>query len=141
MVRLNIANSGSEHANDSSRKSVHSYGRRKVIKKPQRPKLWQNKQMSMLSRVDTADHWWFAYPFSLVAQTSIKREIFDAECTLAEIVEDVLEFLNPDEGDAAPRGSIIRAQELYQKTLHLKHSLPERLRAEDAVHPAAILLQ
>ncbi|XPS79748.1 hypothetical protein M3J09_011720 [Ascochyta lentis] len=121
-------------------KSVHSYGRRKNIKKPERPKMWQNKQESLLSREDTSDYWWFAYPLSLTAQVSMKREIYDAECDLVEIVDELMNYLDPQEGHTALREIPAKAHEFYRRVTELKFSLPERLRLEDAMHPAAITL-
>jgi hypothetical protein len=78
---------------------------------------------------------------SVVPQKSLKREIFDAECELAEITEQVLEFLIPLEDGVAPRRNVKRAMELYTEIIEWKFSLPERLKAENAVLPAAIVLQ
>ncbi|KAH6613171.1 hypothetical protein C7974DRAFT_380888 [Boeremia exigua] len=129
------------HAHKTLQKSIHSYCRHKQIRKPRIPKLWQDKQTSLYPSRNTADYWWFAYPLSLNAQESMKVEIFNAECSLAEIVEEILDFLDPCKGEALPHENTTRARDLYQRVLDLKYSLPERLRAEDAVHPAAILLQ
>lgn len=71
----------------------------------------------------------------------MKREIFDAECSLAEIVEEILEFQNTCKGQATSHENLIRAQGLYQRVIDLRYSLPVRLRPEDAIHPSAILLQ
>jgi hypothetical protein len=79
---------------------VHIFGRRKRIKKPNRPKLWQNEHTSLLSREDTPDHWWFEYPLDLTAQKSMERGIFDAERSFTEIIEEVLEFLDPLERES-----------------------------------------
>jgi hypothetical protein len=113
----------------------------KGLKKPSRPKLWQNKQTSLLSHEDTPDHWCFAYPLGLTAEESMKREIIDAECSLAEIIEEILEFSAHLEGETPAVDSYPKAVELYSKIIHLKFSLPERLRAEDALHATAIILQ
>jgi hypothetical protein len=105
------------------------------------PKLWQDKETPLYLSEETADYWWSAYPLSFIAQESMKVETFDAECSLVEIVEEILEFLDPYEGEASPHENITRARDLYQRVLNLKYSLPERLRAEDALHPATILMQ
>lgn len=130
-----------KNANHVLRKQQYSLGRRKLIKKPNRPKLWLDEESSPLSKEETADHWWFAYPLSLTPQKSLKREIFASECELTEIIEDVLDFLDPRNGAPAPNENPQRALELYNKLIDWKFSLPDRLREENAVHPAAKLLQ
>jgi hypothetical protein len=120
---------------------MHGLCRRLVIKKPNRSKTWHDEATSPLCKKDSPDYWWFPYPVSVVPQKSLKREIFAAECNLAEITEQVLEFLIPLEDGVAPRRNIERAIELYVKIVEWKFSLPERLKVENAVLPAAIVLQ
>ncbi|EXL66291.1 hypothetical protein FOPG_17530 [Fusarium oxysporum f. sp. conglutinans race 2 54008] len=119
---------------------MHGLCRRLVIKKPNRSKTWHDEATSPLCKKDNPDYWWFPYPVSVVPQKSLKREIFAAECNLAEITEQVLEFLIPLEDGVAPRRNIERAIELYVKIVEWKFSLPERLKVENAVLPAAIVL-
>ncbi|KAH7186819.1 hypothetical protein DER44DRAFT_845204 [Fusarium oxysporum] len=107
-------------------KLMHGLCRRLVIKKPNRSKTWHDEATSPLCKKDSPDYWWFPYPVSVVPQKSLKREIFAAECNLAEITEQVLEFLIPLEDGVAPRRNIGRALELYTKI--------------NAVLPAAIVL-
>ncbi|SPJ78507.1 related to pathway-specific regulatory protein nit-4 [Fusarium torulosum] len=121
-------------------KLMHGLCRRFIIKKPNRPKTWHDEATSSLCKKDSPDYWWFPYPMSVVPQKSLKREIFDAECELAEITEQVLEFLIPLEDGVAPRRNVKRAMELYTEIIEWKFSLPERLKAENAVLPAAIVL-
>ncbi|KAI8410956.1 hypothetical protein FOFC_07550 [Fusarium oxysporum] len=121
-------------------KLMHGLCRRLVIKKPNRSKTWHDEATSPLCKKDNPDYWWFPYPVSVVPQKSLKREIFAAECNLAEITEQVLEFLIPLEDGVAPRRNIERAIELYVKIVEWKFSLPERLKVENAVLPAAIVL-
>ncbi|EXK77642.1 hypothetical protein FOQG_17662 [Fusarium oxysporum f. sp. raphani 54005] len=121
-------------------KLMHGLCRRLVIKKPNRSKTWHDEATSPLCKKDSPDYWWFPYPVSVVPQKSLKREIFAAECNLAEITEQVLEFLIPLENGVAPRRNIERAMELYTKIVEWKFSLPERLKVENAVLPAAIEL-
>ena len=78
---------------------------------------------------------------SVVPQKALKREIFDAEYDLTEITEQVLEFLILPEEGRPPRRNTKRAMELYTRLSEWKFSLPEPLQAENAVLPAAILLQ
>ncbi|KAH7237907.1 hypothetical protein B0J15DRAFT_503142, partial [Fusarium solani] len=121
-------------------KPMHGLCRRLVIKKPNRLKSWNDETTSPLCKKDNPDYWWFPYPVSVVPQKSLKREIFEAECDLTEITEQVLEFLIPLEEGCLPRRNAQKALELYKKLTQWKFSLPERLRAENAVLPAAILL-
>lgn len=123
------------------RKQQYALGRPKSIRKPKSPKLWLDGHTSLLSREETADHWWFAYPLSLTPRKSLKREIFAAECEFTEILEEVLDFLNPVDGFPAPNEDPQKASRLYGKLVDWKFSLPDDLREENAVHPAAILLQ
>ncbi|KAM0541694.1 hypothetical protein ACHAO7_010361 [Fusarium culmorum] len=123
-------------------KLMHGLCRPFIIKKPNRPKTWHDEATSPLCKKDRPDYWWFPYPMSVVPQKSLKREFFfDAECELAEITEQVLEFLILLEDGAAPRCNVKRAMELYTEIIEWKFSLPERLKAENAVLPAAIALQ
>ncbi|KAL2139972.1 hypothetical protein VTI28DRAFT_4449 [Corynascus sepedonium] len=121
-------------------KQQYALGRPKSIRKPKSPKLWLDEHASLLSREETADHWWFAYPLSLTPRKSLKREIFAAECEFTEILEEVLDFLSPVDGFPAPNEDPQKASKLYGKLVDWKFSLPDELREENAVHPAAILL-
>ncbi|EXA30767.1 hypothetical protein FOVG_17870 [Fusarium oxysporum f. sp. pisi HDV247] len=121
-------------------KLMHGLCRRLSIKKPNRSKTWQDEATSPLCSKDNPDYWWFPYPVSVVPQKSMKREIFAAECNLAEITEQVLEFLISLEDGIAPRCNIERALELYTKIVKWKFSFPERLKVENVVLPAAIVL-
>ncbi|KAF4337567.1 nitrogen assimilation transcription factor nit-4 [Fusarium beomiforme] len=89
---------------------------------------------------ENPEYWWFPDPVSAVPQRSMKREIFEAECNFTEITEQVLQFLMPLEQGISPCQNSGRAAELYSKIMEWKFSLPEELRAENAVLPSAILL-
>ncbi|RFN51860.1 hypothetical protein FIE12Z_3821 [Fusarium flagelliforme] len=104
-------------------KLIHGLYRRLIIKKPNRPKTWYNKAASPLCKRDNPNYWWFPYPVSVVPQKSWKREIFAAECDLAELTEQVLKFLIPLEDSVAPRRNIKRAIELYTKIVNLTAEL------------------
>ncbi|KAH7118129.1 hypothetical protein B0J13DRAFT_590204 [Dactylonectria estremocensis] len=121
-------------------KPMHGLCRRLVIRKPKRQKTWRDEALTPLSNKDNPGYWWFPYPVSVVPQNGLKREIFGAECDLAEITEQVLDFLIPLEEGWPPRRNAHRALELYTELTRWKFSLPERLRAEDTVLPSAILL-
>lgn len=73
----------------------------------------------------------------------MKVEIREANVQLAEIAEQVLEYLYPlsDSSSEHPAANPSRAVELYDTLIRWKLTLPARLRLEDAVLPNAILLQ
>ncbi|PHH66131.1 hypothetical protein CDD81_194 [Ophiocordyceps australis] len=113
--------------------------RRKAIRKPEFAKLWL-LESCILSRQETPDYWWLAYPFRVLPQRSYKREIFAAECALTEIIEDILEFLIPLDHEESPRANPARAMDLYKRLVDWKLSLPDCIRVESTDVPAAILL-
>jgi hypothetical protein len=76
-----------------------------------------------------------------VPQKSLKREIFATEYNLTEITEQVLKFLILLEDGIAPRRNIERALELYIKIIKWKFSVPKRLKVENTVLLAGIVLQ
>ncbi|KAJ4247770.1 hypothetical protein NW762_012979 [Fusarium torreyae] len=121
-------------------KPMHGLCRRLVIERPRRAKTWQDESNSQLNRKENPEYWWFPYPVSVMPQRSFKREIFDAECIFTEITEQILEFLIPLEQGYSPAMNAKRGLELYSKIMEFKFSLPENLKAENAVVPAAILL-
>ncbi|KAM0355222.1 hypothetical protein ACHAPU_001088 [Fusarium lateritium] len=120
-------------------KPMHGLCRRLVIKRPTRAKTWQ-EDSSPVNRRENPEYWWFPYPVSIAPQRSLKREILEAECNFTEITERVLEFLIPIEEGASACHNVGRAIELYSILMEWKFSLPEELRAENAVLPSAILL-
>ncbi|KAF5609878.1 pathway-specific regulatory nit-4 [Fusarium subglutinans] len=120
-------------------KPMHGLCRRLAIQKPARAKTWQEEN-SPVNRTENPEYWWISYPVSAAPQRSMKCEIFEAECNFTEIIEQVLEFLIPLEQGVPPSRNTGRAVELYSKIMEWKFSLPEELRAENAVLPAAILL-
>jgi hypothetical protein len=119
---------------------MHGLCRRLVIKRPTRAKTWQ-EESAPLNRRENPEYWWFPYPVSAAPQRSFKSEILEAECNFTEITEQVLEFLIPIEEGTPVSCSAERAVELYSSLMEWKLSLPEELRAENAVLPTAILLQ
>jgi hypothetical protein len=122
------------------RKFVLPLNRRKSIRKPSTPKLWEDDS-SLLTQDTNPDYWWFAYPVSALPQRSYKREIFAAECALTVITEDVLDFLLPLEAGSLPVKDPNTATQLYARLVKWKYSLPECLEAQNAELPTAILLQ
>ncbi|KAJ3532496.1 hypothetical protein NM208_g8413 [Fusarium decemcellulare] len=121
-------------------KPMHGLCHRLAIQKPSRTQAWHDEATSPLCERDNPDYWWFPYPVSVVPQRSWKREIFDAECHFTEIMEQVMEFLIPLEQGSPPHHHRRKALELYSKIIDWKFTLPQRLRAESAVVPAALLL-
>lgn len=113
---------------------------RKLIRKPSTPKLWEDDS-SLLAQETNADFWWFAYPVSALPQRSYKREIFMAECSLTMIIEDVLDFLIPEDENGPPSEDPDAALQLYERLIAWKYSLPEYLGVQNAQLPTAILLQ
>jgi hypothetical protein len=73
----------------------------------------------------------------------MKVEVREAQCKLAEIAEQVLDYLYPlaDGSSRSPTTDPGRAVELYDTLIDWKLALPARLRLEDAILPNAILLQ
>ncbi|KAF5625723.1 pathway-specific regulatory nit-4 [Fusarium sp. NRRL 52700] len=120
-------------------KPMHGLCRRLAITKPARTKTWLEEN-SPVNRAESSEYWWSSYPASVAPRRSMKREIFEAECNFTEITEQVLEFLIPLEQGVPLSRNTGRAVELYSRIMEWKFSLPEELRAEHAVLPAAILL-
>lgn len=111
--------------------------RRKTLRKPDIPKLWQDAAQSSPEQ-ESIDYWWFAYPVSLTPQRSFREEIFEAECDLMEIFEDIMDFLAPTHSDTNPFEAPEQALKLYQRLMAWKYSLPEFLQAESSILPAAL---
>ncbi|KAH7189822.1 hypothetical protein DER44DRAFT_635873, partial [Fusarium oxysporum] len=116
---------------------VGPMNRRKTLRKPDIPKLWQGVAQS-LPEEESNDYWWFAYPVSLTPQMSFRKKIFEAECDLIEIFEDIMDFLVPRHSDADPFKAPDQVLKLYRRLIALKYSLPEFLQAESSTLPAAL---
>ena len=73
----------------------------------------------------------------------MKVEIREAQCKLAEIAEQVLDYLYPlaNGPSGPPTADPGRAVELYDTLVNWKLALPARLRLEDAILHDSILLQ
>jgi len=104
-------------------KSFRGLCRRSVIRKPKRPKTWRDQATSPLYEKLNPGYWWFPYPVSVVPQNALKGEIFDAECDLTELTEQILNFLTQLEEGWPPRGNTQRALELYTDLTRWKYSL------------------
>lgn len=111
-----------------------------MAQRPRLPKLWHEDDFP-LSQPDCSSYWWSRYPMSLQVQPSMKVEIRDADADLAEIVEQVLNLLCPEERGPVPLFNPQRALGLYRAIMHWKQSCPPRIRIEEAVLPSALLLQ
>ncbi|KAF5019716.1 hypothetical protein F66182_8259 [Fusarium sp. NRRL 66182] len=100
-------------------KPMHGLCRRLVIKKPNRPKTWQ-EDSSPLNRKESPEYWWFPYPVSIAPQQSLKRDILEAQCRFTVITEQVLEFLIPLEQGVPPSQNAGRALGLYSNLMDWK---------------------
>jgi hypothetical protein len=78
---------------------------------------------------------------SLQVQKSLKVEIREVDALLSEVVEEALDFIHPDENGAPPSKNPQRALDFYRTIVNWKQNCPSPLRLEEAVLPAAILLQ
>lgn len=125
-----------------SRRASQAFGFQNPAAKPLIAKLWRNSSFS-LSQPDSVCYWWSPHSVSRRVQRSLKVEIREANSYLAEMAEDVLDYLYPlpDSPSGGPTTNPQRAVELYLTLVQWKLSLPARLRLEDAVLPSAILLQ
>lgn len=58
-----------------------------------------------LGQINAPEYWWFQWPRSLQRRQSYYKELFDAECFLIEISEDVLihVYLNEIDTSNAPQ--------------------------------------
>lgn len=65
----------------------------------------------------------------------------EAEIGLAEIVEEALDFITPNEGLRPAIEDPGRALQLYDAILDWKYPLPDRLRFEEAVLPSFVVVQ
>ncbi|KAJ4992891.1 hypothetical protein SVAN01_01595 [Stagonosporopsis vannaccii] len=121
-------------------RASQAFGFQNPAAKPLIAKLWRNSTFS-LRQPDSACYWW-SYPNSQRIQRSMQVEIREANSYLAEIAEDVLDYLYPpsDASSGHPTNNPQRAVELYDTLARWKLSLPARLRLEDAILPDAILL-
>lgn len=114
-------------------------GFRKLVKKPVVERTWSEGDFPLLSP-ESSGFWWFPYPMSLKTQRSLKVEVREASVALAEIVEEALDFITPNEDSRPAVETPQRALELYDAIVRWKYSLPDRLRSEDAVLPNPIIL-
>jgi hypothetical protein len=119
---------------------MQGFCRRFDFRRPKVPKLWRDPQSWLMSQRDHPDNWWFAYPLNCTPQLSFKTDIFEAECKLVEILERIMDFLNPLDAEPAPANNGARALELYQELVTWKYTLPQHLQLAQADLPAAILL-
>lgn len=126
----------------ADRRASQAFGFQKPVAEPLIPKMWRSSTFS-LCQTDSPSYWWSAYPESRHSQRSMKVEIREAQCKLAEIAEQVLDYLYPlaNGPSGPPTADPGRAVELYDTLVNWKLALPARLRLEDAILPDSILLQ
>lgn len=114
---------------ERNRKSSYTYGRRKRIARPDIRKAWQSDNAN-LGHADAPEYWWFHWPRLVQYRRSYYKELFDAECYLIEISEDVLIHVYPNEIDASdapnPRGQALRLyNRLSEWKLWFMDTIPE----------------
>ena len=126
----------------ANRRASQAFGFQKPVAEPLISKQWRSSTFS-LCQTDSPSYWWSAYPELRHSQRSMKVEIREAQCKLAVIAEQVLDYLYPlaDGPSGPPTADPGRAVELYNTLVNWKLALPARLRLEDAILPNAILLQ
>jgi hypothetical protein len=78
---------------------------------------------------------------SLRAQPSLKVDVRNVELRLAEIAEETLAFLVPNDGTEPPTRRPHRAHELYDAMTDWMYTLPDRIRLEEAVLPSTLIIQ
>lgn len=122
------------------RRGSQAFGFRKLARKPKVGTAWRQDDFPLLQQ-DSTGYWWFPYPVSLNSQRSMQVEVRDVDVMLSKIVEDVLDFLYPEEGNLPPLADPERALNLYDALIDWKLSCPSRIRLEEAVLPSTILLQ
>ena len=111
-----------------------------MAKKPKVEKTWLESDFPF-SKEDSRNYWWFPYPMSLRTQPSMKVISREAEIGLAEIVEDALDFITPNEKSRPAIEDPGRALQLYDAVLDWKYSLPDQLRFEEVVLPSFVVVQ
>ena len=125
---------------NSFRRASQPLGFRKLAGKPLFAKTWVEDDFP-LSKPESSGFWWSPYPMSLQTQRSLKVELREVDVTLAEIAEEALEFITPDENSRPATEHPTRALELYDAVIRWQYSLPDRIRFEEAALPSTILVQ
>jgi hypothetical protein len=121
------------------RKFALTFGWKKRIGKPSIEKSWQREQISFLAKTESSSYWWMPYPLSETPKRSYYREIFDQECYLVEIAEDILNFINSDEPEASySEPDNVRAFSLYNRLVWWRLSLPDCLQPNTNEIPQAL---
>jgi hypothetical protein len=84
---------------------------------------------------------WFAYPVSVEAHDSCYGEVFQAECDLAELTEELLLFRETNHVASASGIILEGVESLYKKLVIWKQSLPECLYPSSTEIPSVLMLQ
>jgi hypothetical protein len=71
----------------------------------------------------------------------MKVEIRNEELKLAEIAEQALEFITPNEDSQPAVKRPELARELYDLVVDWSYALPDRIRLEEAVLPSTLILK
>ncbi|KAK5988254.1 Nitrogen assimilation transcription factor nit-4-like protein [Cladobotryum mycophilum] len=83
---------------------------------------------------------WFAYPMSLEAQVCSFREVFLAECALAELSEEILLFREGHQMSAPSPATLAGVEKLWHKLAHWKMFLQESLQYFNTNVPSVLIL-
>ena len=118
-----------------SRKLAHTYGQQKRLGKPTIAKVWQSTPL----QPDRLDYWWCQWPESPSPRRSYYTEVFDTECSLIEIAEDVLIYVYPNETDRRETSAVQnQALKLYtrlvQWKLRFSDIIPEEVKNLITIH-------
>ena len=91
---------------------------------------------------DMTVHIWSPYPQSTAARCSLSHETFQAECHLAELIEQVLTLVSArSRVGQIPVPDYDEAQALYHRLLQWKKDLPESLQVNSNVLPSVVFMQ
>lgn len=120
-------------------RSSEPLGWKKQTQRPRIGKLWRENDFP-LGQANCPGYWWYPYPISLQAQPAMQATVREADVALAEIVEEILDYLHPSEDETSPVATPSRALQFYDALMGWKRQLPDELRLEHTVLPSAILL-
>lgn len=84
---------------------------------------------------------WFAYPVSVEAHDSHNGDVFQVECNLASLVEELLLFREANNVKSASRIVFEGVERLYEKLVIWKQSLPDCLYPSSTEIPSVLMLQ
>ena len=99
-------------------------------------------EAQFLAYTDMTIHLWSPYPLSSLPRCSLSQEAFQAECVLAELIEQVLSLVasRSNTGQALVP-DYDGALKLYRKMADWKALLPDSLQAFSNILPSVVFLQ